>query len=406
MANKVTVSESAIRELIREALDNKELAKTVMDPFALTTQVNPVVSPAAPYDSPLNPDFIPQDKPEFIVALQRAVKDIDDQSIPSLYKSIIDALEEFGVDPETRIPQDIENEKEEKRKAALGGGRKEKNMGPRTDTKEEAMIRSLIKNFVNEARRGSKFLPDEEDDPQPDMADPAYAAWEERQEERDKRSEFAKRGQHEKNITSDVPATSVSKALDMKHATYVKGEQQVLNKMISRLLDPKSTKSQKSSMMDSYVRTTFNDWISALADTFSEMDPEIDDPAIEKFFLNLHDPDYQSMLYDSPEFQKYFNETVHEDTEEAIASGSDPREAKKIEKELLALYSSLGHGYGRLDQDPASFSRLKGLFSRQLSDEEDLPDEEPVAPVARSGGRKKQAGRSIGKPELARRPRR
>ena len=410
----VTMTTSAIRDLVNEALDNKSMAKSVMSPFALTNQVNPVVSPAAPYDSPMNPDFIPQDKPEFVVAMQRAVQGFDDTDIPKLYKSIVDALEEFGIDPETRIPNEKKKDEEEKRKAALGGKKDDRSMKKTKDTKEESIVRAAVKRILNEVRHSppqKNFgkLPEEEDDPVPyDAGSAEFDAWEERQGERERQSDYKRRGTHEKNYIGEIPATDMSRRFAMTHSTYAAGEQQLLSKFLSILLDPTSTKSQREAQKSKYVRDSFKRYMDILAEIFAEDDPNAEDPGTQQFMRLRSNQEYQSEIYENS-FQAWYQENlayqvsriskelsvdlraaVSEDEKDEIRE--ELEDLREAQKELSKLPTSLGAGYTRIDQDPAGYSRLHNLYQSSWGDNE--PSRSESIP-SRSGGRKAQADRAV-----------
>ena len=91
MSNIITVTDTAVRELVNEVLDNKALATSTMNPFAMTHQVNAVTTQAAAFDAPLNANFVPQDKAEFVVSIQKAIERFDENEIPKLWKQIFSA---------------------------------------------------------------------------------------------------------------------------------------------------------------------------------------------------------------------------------------------------------------------------------------------------------------------------
>ena len=132
---KVTVSEEALRELVREALDGGHLGNLTMPEEEQPVNVNDVVDPSACVTDPINPNFVPQTKPELDVAIGQLTKDVPIDKVPDFYKTL-------------KAVVDIENEKakegEEMTKAAQGG----------TDQVEEAVrraVRRIIKAELKEA---------------------------------------------------------------------------------------------------------------------------------------------------------------------------------------------------------------------------------------------------------------
>jgi len=125
---KVTVSEDALRELVREALDGNEFEPIKFD----VVNVNQVVDPSASVTDPLNPDFTPQTKPELDVAMHQLVKDVTIDKVPSTYKAfkaVIDADEE----------ETMKKDEEEMKKQEDGG---QKNV-------EEA-VRKAVRTMLSE----------------------------------------------------------------------------------------------------------------------------------------------------------------------------------------------------------------------------------------------------------------
>lgn len=128
---QVTVSEEALRELVREALDGGHLGNLTMPEEEPPVNVNDVVDPNACVTDPINPDFVPQTKPELDVALKQLVKDVPIDHVPAVYKAI-DAV----------VRDDVAREKEddEMKKAAQGG-----------TTQVEEAVRLAIRKMLQEA---------------------------------------------------------------------------------------------------------------------------------------------------------------------------------------------------------------------------------------------------------------
>jgi len=130
---KVTVTEDALREMVKEALENKDLGT-----FAGADEpvnVNPEVDPSAAVTNPVNPSFTPQNKVEFGVAVRDMVKNLPDEKMPSLFKGVKDVV-------------DKDKEKEE--------AKLEKDMEPKKSKGVEESLRRTIRRILGEALPGEK----------------------------------------------------------------------------------------------------------------------------------------------------------------------------------------------------------------------------------------------------------
>jgi len=127
----VTVSEEALRELVREALDGGHLGDLTMPEEEMPVSVNPVVDQSAAVTDPINPNFVPQTKPELDVALKQLTKDVPIDNVPQFYKTVIDAIE----------ASDLENEEDAQMKKAAEGG----------TTQVEEAVRNAVRNVLGEA---------------------------------------------------------------------------------------------------------------------------------------------------------------------------------------------------------------------------------------------------------------
>ncbi len=109
---QVTVSEEAIRELVREALGGAHLEDlTLPEEPPAPIEPNPVVDPMAAVTDPINPHFVPQTKPEFDVAVRNLVKDVPVDRVPDVYRAL-----EAIIDQENS-PEDAEMTKEDEKAA-------------------------------------------------------------------------------------------------------------------------------------------------------------------------------------------------------------------------------------------------------------------------------------------------
>lgn len=125
--SQVTVSDQALRELVREALDGGHLGDlTIPEEEPAPVNVNPVVDPSAAETDPINPCYTPQTKQELDVAVRNLVKNLPVDKVPAIYKTIhgaVDAMEDDMEDADTD------------KKAEQGG----------TDQVEEAIRREVRK---------------------------------------------------------------------------------------------------------------------------------------------------------------------------------------------------------------------------------------------------------------------
>lgn len=128
---QVTVSEDALRELVREALDGGHLGDLTMPEEEEPVNVNPVVDPSACVTDPINPNFVPQTKPELDVALKQLTKGVPVERVPRIYKAIDAVVKDDAVK---------EKEDDDMKKAAQGG----------TKQVEEA-VRLAIRKMLQEA---------------------------------------------------------------------------------------------------------------------------------------------------------------------------------------------------------------------------------------------------------------
>lgn len=85
---KVTVSETAVREFVNEALDGNHLGDLPAFDEQMPVNVNKVVDPSACVTDLTNPDFVPQTKPELEVSFRQLMKHVPADEIADVYKSI------------------------------------------------------------------------------------------------------------------------------------------------------------------------------------------------------------------------------------------------------------------------------------------------------------------------------
>jgi hypothetical protein len=94
MSTKITVTESAIRQLINNLLEGRDTPAVVAEPP--TIPVNPALDPMVRMTGmakePINPMFSPTDKIEFQASVKNLVHNLPDEDLPDLFYAIKDAI--------------------------------------------------------------------------------------------------------------------------------------------------------------------------------------------------------------------------------------------------------------------------------------------------------------------------
>ena len=88
----LTVSENALRELVRETLEPTRGPVNASKPRG-PVNVDPVVAKDAALSDPVNPTFVPQDKEELQVMLPTMVKGIEKADVPEVYRAFKDVID-------------------------------------------------------------------------------------------------------------------------------------------------------------------------------------------------------------------------------------------------------------------------------------------------------------------------
>ena len=128
---RVVVAKSALRDLLREVMWNKDFSGWSSNSEGPAT-VNSNVDPSLAVTDPVNPNFKPQSKTEFGIAVNQLVKNLPDTEMPELYDAVKTAIED---------DKDEEDEAIMKTKAAQGG----------TEQVEEA-VRKVIRDIIAEIK--------------------------------------------------------------------------------------------------------------------------------------------------------------------------------------------------------------------------------------------------------------
>ena len=91
---KLVVSESVLRQLLREALGAGSSNSHLTGDAPI--RVNPVVDPSAPETDPTNQNFLPKNKQELVSALRALLDAEDSERFPDIYITIKNAIEAHG----------------------------------------------------------------------------------------------------------------------------------------------------------------------------------------------------------------------------------------------------------------------------------------------------------------------
>jgi hypothetical protein len=151
---KVTVTKEALRDMVREALDNKEFSGWSSNEEG-HANVNANVDPSIAVTDPVNPNFTPQDKTELGIAIGQLVKNLPDTDMPGIYTMV-----KKSIDQKTEKEQEADMEKR-----AMQGGTKQVEEALRAEVRREIMA-VLKETFVDPADAQA-----DEDEEEPTDAD-------------------------------------------------------------------------------------------------------------------------------------------------------------------------------------------------------------------------------------------
>lgn len=133
MAQKITVTRTALRELVSELLDNKKFGQVCLEEVDDPVDVNPVVDQSAILTDPSNPNYKPNNKAEFQVAVKALSDDLPDEKVSDVYEKLVGAL-------------DVPDEKEDTMKNKKTTGTK----SATKDTAAESLIRLAVRKQLQE----------------------------------------------------------------------------------------------------------------------------------------------------------------------------------------------------------------------------------------------------------------
>lgn len=134
----ITVSENALRELVREALDGGHLGDLTLPEDEQGTgpvNVSSVVDPSAAETDIMDPNYLPQTKQELDVAIKHLVRDMPVDKVPTIYRTVKDVVD---------AGEQQEDEDEMTKKAEQGGHTDRMKVGV-----EEA-IRKEVRRMLSE----------------------------------------------------------------------------------------------------------------------------------------------------------------------------------------------------------------------------------------------------------------
>lgn len=126
---KVVVTEKALREMVHEAMWNKEFSGWSAN-HDEPINVNSDVDPSIMITDPVNPNFTPQNKTEFSIAVNQLVKNLPDSEMSGLYDTVKTAIDNNEKE---------KNEDKMTKKAADGG-----------TAQIETVIRQHIRKILSE----------------------------------------------------------------------------------------------------------------------------------------------------------------------------------------------------------------------------------------------------------------
>lgn len=161
---KVVVTDKALRELVNELIGPRSAGPSHLSDGSGTlgsptvpddepVNVNATVDPSAAQTDPINPDFSPQNKLEFDIAVKNLVKCLPDEKMSSLYRDIKSVVYKAGEEtPEG--DHGMKNDDENSRSELL--------------KKAEETVRREVKKILNEANMvqapADEYYTDEEED--------------------------------------------------------------------------------------------------------------------------------------------------------------------------------------------------------------------------------------------------
>lgn len=153
MSTRVVISDKALREMVREALDGQGWSGTDnADPV----NVNAITDPSSAVVDPVNPNFTPQDKTEFGVAMQQLVKNLPDTDMPTVFNAVKTALdrrsEKDEIDAANQAAM-VAGSQEAIDAAGKNGKDTKKQEGKQmpTENKVEEQLRARIRKAILEA---------------------------------------------------------------------------------------------------------------------------------------------------------------------------------------------------------------------------------------------------------------
>jgi len=225
----IKVSEQAIRALVREALDGTGLDDTPV-PDLEAVNVNPVVDPSQAVTNPNNPNYVPDSRVEFDVAIKNLVKDVPDEYVPNMYKSVVAAKDD--AEKKSKEDEHMDMKKEEQARQA------------------EALVRRAIKGILGEAPAKKTIKKPVAATPKPSIHSVDPADLEADEEELQQGRKF--------NVTADVGGATFEEIAE-ELGFSVAGAKQAVDKAILKmrflmLMDEDEREIMILSAMNDYIK--------------------------------------------------------------------------------------------------------------------------------------------------------
>lgn len=133
----MTVSETALRELVREALNNQKFGSVIVEDNDAVVNVSNVVDSSAAVTDPGDPNYVPNNRVELQVAIKALSDDLPDEKVPDVYQKLVGALNV------SKEKNEVESEDKMKKE----------------ETKVESIVRAAIRKHLQEQESITQAYP-------------------------------------------------------------------------------------------------------------------------------------------------------------------------------------------------------------------------------------------------------
>lgn len=133
----MTVSETALRELVREALNNQKFGSVIVEDNDAVVNVSNVVDSSAAVTDPGDPNYVPNNRVELQVAIKALSDDLPDEKVPDVYQKLVGALNV------SKEKNEVESEDKMKKE----------------ETKVESVVRAAIRKHLQEQESITQAYP-------------------------------------------------------------------------------------------------------------------------------------------------------------------------------------------------------------------------------------------------------